>query len=127
MKVSFSAGMIVLDANVLLDLYLYHRETRDIFIRVLEELQERIWIPHQAIKEFWQNRDSKLRDPRESDAVSRDLESRSTGAINALRAWVNRVRLPRTSVDQLSDILSQAFKAVIEEVKKQAEVTRVRP
>ena len=65
----FSDGMIVVDANVLLDLYLYHETTRDEFIRVLERLQERLWVPHQAVKEFWRNRDSKIRDPGESDAT----------------------------------------------------------
>jgi predicted nucleic acid-binding protein len=114
----FSGGMIVVDANVLLDLYLYHGKTRDEFMRVLEKLRDRIWVPHQVVKEFWKNRDSKLRDPRESDAASRDLESRSAEAVNKLRAWSNRVRMPRADVDRLADTLSQAFKTVIDEVKK---------
>jgi predicted nucleic acid-binding protein len=115
----FSAGMIVVDANVLLDLYLYHQQTRDEFIRVLERLQERLWVPHQAIKEFWRNRDSKIRDPRESDATSGELEKHSAETINHLRAWSNRVRLPSVDKDRLAETISQAFKAVIEEVKKQ--------
>jgi hypothetical protein len=116
----FSGGMIVLDANVLLDLYLYHKTTRDVFISVLVNLQGHIWAPHQVLKEFWKNRDSKLRDPRESDATSRDLQSRSIAAVSTLRAWSNRVRLPKAKTDQLSDMLSQAFEAVTAEVEKVA-------
>ena len=117
----FSDGMIVVDANVLLDLYLYYTKTRDTFILVLSALQERLWVPHQVVKEFWKNRDNKLRDPRETDSISRDLENRSTTAINTLRAWSNRVHLPREAIDELSRTLSNAFQSVIGEVKKQAD------
>ena len=53
------------------------------------------------------------------DATSDELEKHSTEAIKHLRAWSNRVRLPIVDKDRLAETISQAFKAVIEEVKKQ--------
>jgi hypothetical protein len=117
----FSDGMIALDANVLLDLYLYHQKTRDDFIGVLDGLKECLWIPHQVMMEFWKNRDNKLRDPRESDAVSKKLDDDSSRITGYLRTWCNRVRLPKADKDRLADTLSDAFKAVVEDVKKLAD------
>src|SRR5947208_978041 len=47
-----TSGMIVLDTNVLIDLYRYHKQTRDEFLLVLDNIKERLWFPHQVIKEF---------------------------------------------------------------------------
>lgn len=46
----------VFDTNVLLNLYRYTSQTRDDLIRVLEQLQQRIWFPHQVGLEFSRNR-----------------------------------------------------------------------
>ena len=46
----------VLDTNVLLNLYRYSDETREEFFRILEKIQERIWIPNQVGTEFFTNR-----------------------------------------------------------------------
>lgn len=54
-------AFIALDANVLLNLYRYTPETRDEFLRVMEALQERLWAPHQAVLEFFNNRMNALK------------------------------------------------------------------
>jgi PIN like domain len=47
---------LVLDTNMLLNVYRYREDTRERFIEILEQLKERIWIPHQAIYEYQNNR-----------------------------------------------------------------------
>src|SRR5438128_8631528 len=44
------------DTNVLLNIYRYTSETREVFFRVLEGLQSRLWVPHQAALEFHRRR-----------------------------------------------------------------------
>lgn len=53
----FTRGLVVLDTNVLLNLYRSNNRTRKDTFSVLEKLRDRIWIPHQVLTEFWRNRD----------------------------------------------------------------------
>lgn len=60
----FSRAMVVLDANVLLDLYRY---TQDARVQVLAALrliadQQRLWLPHQVGLEFVRNRANAVKD-----------------------------------------------------------------
>src|SRR6266851_3998003 len=63
----FQHGLVVPDTNVLLNLYRYNHETRDDFFNVLQRLGSQLWVPHQALVEFWRNRESALSDPTEGD------------------------------------------------------------
>lgn len=49
-------GLIVLDTNVLLNLYRLPTTARDELVSVLELLKERLWIPHQVSLEFQRRR-----------------------------------------------------------------------
>lgn len=49
-------GTIVLDTNVLLDAYRLPSEGREGLIALIDQLKERIWIPHQVALEFQKNR-----------------------------------------------------------------------
>jgi hypothetical protein len=48
--------LFVPDANVLLDLYRFSEKTRNELMEVFESIKLRIWLPHQAGKEFFDNR-----------------------------------------------------------------------
>ncbi|MFN5239722.1 MAG: PIN-like domain-containing protein, partial [Aphanizomenon sp.] len=48
----WSEGIFVVDANVLLNLYRYSSGTRKELEKALEVVKDRIFIPHQAAKEF---------------------------------------------------------------------------
>lgn len=52
----WAESVIVLDANILLNLYRYGQETRNTFLKVLEEYKERLWIPYNIGEEFFRNR-----------------------------------------------------------------------
>jgi len=51
-KALWDTGTIVLDTNVLLDLYRLPATARDEFISLLDDVKARIWIPHQVALEF---------------------------------------------------------------------------
>ncbi|MBV7564688.1 PIN domain-containing protein [Pseudomonas sp. sia0905] len=48
--------LFVFDTNILLNLYRYSDETRALFIKVLEGLRGRIWIPYKVAAEYLENR-----------------------------------------------------------------------
>lgn len=52
------SALIILDANVLLNLYRYTDEAREEFLEILgfQNLSERLWLPFQVALEFHQNR-----------------------------------------------------------------------
>lgn len=58
---SLRTGLVVLDANVLLNAYRYHEPTRSDLFAILEALGDRLFVPHQAAKEFWKNREATIR------------------------------------------------------------------
>src|SRR5437660_4489215 len=55
-------GWFVLDANILLNLYRYQEKARGEFMKVLEALAPRIWVPHQALLEYQRNRVKTIRE-----------------------------------------------------------------
>jgi PIN domain-containing protein len=110
-------GMVVLDANVLLNLYRYTDRARDDLLSVMSRLDERLWIPHQVLTEFWRNRDSVLRDPRETERIGREMSGQREKALVAFRAWANRVSLPADRATRLAEQLGEGFDAVLAEVE----------
>jgi hypothetical protein len=49
-------GLIVIDANVLLNMYRYSTTTRQDLVTLFRRLQPRLWLPHQAAQEFLDGR-----------------------------------------------------------------------
>lgn len=52
----WDTSIFVFDANILLNLYRYSDTTRSEFLRVLEKIKGRSWLPHQAAEEYLNNR-----------------------------------------------------------------------
>ena len=55
-KKIWADGLLTLDANVLLDLYRYHENTRNSILRSIEAFNGRIWLSHQTAEEYFRNR-----------------------------------------------------------------------
>lgn len=49
-------AIFVFDANILLGLYRYSDATRKEFFSTLATIKDRCWLPHQAVKEYFDNR-----------------------------------------------------------------------
>ena len=49
-------GIFVFDANILLNLYRFSKDTTDALLKALEKLSSRIWIPYQVASEFMRRR-----------------------------------------------------------------------
>jgi predicted nucleic acid-binding protein len=103
-----TSGLVVIDTNVLLNLYRYNDQTRDDLLSVLRRLGERLWIPRQVVEEFWRNREAVLRDPRDTAKTTEELNGERDRAIRTFRTWTNRVGLSPERTDELVDVLSTA-------------------
>lgn len=51
---------IVMDTNVLLDIYRYSKETADQILQLMETLKERLWMPYQVAEEYHKDRNEKV-------------------------------------------------------------------
>ncbi len=120
-----NSGLVVPDANVLLNLYRYNRPGQDALLDVLEKLAERIWVPHQVMREFWRNRESALRDPRETATKAIEQINEAGDAIQkAIRTWKNRIALPE---DQEPELERQVSGFVAELARKVESLTDTAP
>ena len=52
----WEGAVIVLDTNILLNLYRYSEATRDEILSVMEKLKDRLWMPYQVGLEYFNNR-----------------------------------------------------------------------
>ena len=109
-------GLVVVDANVLLNLYRYDDQARDALVGVLRALGDRLWVPHQVLVEFWRNRESVLRDPRDVQKTVKELGDLRDRALRAFRTWANRVSLPEEQAAGLSRPLAEAFASLANNV-----------
>ena len=64
--------IFVFDANVLLNIYRYTSETREELFDILEQLQQRIWLPHQAMLEYLENREEVIS---QQYSIAADIEA----------------------------------------------------
>jgi hypothetical protein len=109
-------GIVVPDTNVFLNLYRYNEKTRNDLFAVLRGLEDRLWVPHQVVVEFWRNREAVLRDPRDTSTTGEELSSQRDKAINTVKSWANRVGLGQEQTENLTQVLMAAFTKVIAEV-----------
>lgn len=87
---AWDEGVLTTDANVLLDLYRYNKETREALLTALESFKGKFWISHQTSKEFVKNRRTVISDMANDFAKAQkpiaDLEKEIQAATKAIRA-----------------------------------------
>lgn len=109
----FRAGMVVLDTNVLLNLYRSNSRTRTDTLEVLNSLRERLWIPHQVLTEFWRIREQgSVRHHHNSRAreVSAALDKVNRSAKDALKRWITEVHLKNDA--EVTERISAALESL---------------
>jgi len=79
----WDTSLFVFDANILLNLYRYSDTTRNEFLRILDKIKDRAWLPHRAAEEYLNNRLSVIDQQEKSyddtvksiESLKRDLEN----------------------------------------------------
>lgn len=116
---------IVLDANVLLNLYRYTKSTQEQMLRTLERYKERLWLPSQSAQEFFRNRKSTISDQM---AIYNTL-AKGLCQSDSRKKVLNEVsRHLHIDIDELKHIVDECEKSrferineYLEKVKKQEE------
>ncbi|MCE9662970.1 PIN-like domain-containing protein [Halomonas sp. M5N1S17] len=80
----WGTSLFVFDANILLNLYRYSDTTRSEFLRILEKIKDRAWIPHRAAEEYLNNRLSVIdQQERSYDETQKSIETLKSDLENA--------------------------------------------
>ncbi|MGW6427726.1 PIN-like domain-containing protein [Nocardia sp. NPDC055053] len=106
-----------MDTNVLLNLYRYNESTTADLLAVLLAARERLFIPHQVVREFWRNRQTVLGGlgtaKKEAQAA---LAKNCTSTQNAIRLWAKSVALPDERLSELLGKTDEFFRSISEEL-----------
>ncbi|QQQ78943.1 hypothetical protein IOD16_11255 [Saccharothrix sp. 6-C] len=96
------SALVVVDANVLLNLYRYTESTRDDLLGLLRGVGDRLWVPHQVMREFWRNRLTVLAGrAAATDQVLTALAKQQRAADDALHQWAKTTALADAVRDDL--------------------------
>ena len=110
-------GLFTVDANVLLSFYRYSPSARQAFVDVFAALGDRLWLSHQAGREFWRNRTRALDDRTTATKVLTDqLQVAMSTAEGAVSGWAKRTAAADSIVESLREPLVKAF----EDARKKA-------
>lgn len=111
------SGLVVVDTNVLLNLYRYHSAAREDLFRILQALGERLFVPNQVASEFWRNRESTIRASTQQTAQLRgELEAHRSRSLQSIATWAGRVALSPESSEDLTGSLAQAYEEVFSRI-----------
>jgi hypothetical protein len=96
------SALVVLDTNVLLNLYRYNELTRNDLLEILQGLGNRLWVPHQVMREFWRNRLGVLvsRDASSQEALIA-LRKQQRATAEAIHQWAKTIAIEPAERDIL--------------------------
>jgi hypothetical protein len=108
-------GLFAVDANVLLGLYRRPKEARGQLIEALQDLGDRLWVPHQAAMDYLRNRLKVLMQQRTAktqlSAAFDEIEARAQNDLQQLLQ-----RMSRREIEPLESSFKKAFKKLRTEV-----------
>ncbi|MEV7372091.1 PIN domain-containing protein [Streptomyces sp. NPDC090301] len=110
--------LVTLDTNVLLNLYRFTPQARNELLSVLRTLQDRLWVSHQVAKEYYSRRMTAVSEHINLyTSVPKALADSRNKAIQELNTFAKRRSMSPEERSKLVDPLSEAFEAVIAEIK----------
>lgn len=120
---AWKEGILTVDANVLLDLYRYHAETRASLLKALEHFKGRIWLSHQSTEEFLRNRSKVISTALRTEKSIRETIETHRGHIDSTANDLKGLRiLPETVIETFrttaKEVLDVAIKSLESEVAK---------
>lgn len=117
-KALWKHGIFVVDANVVLNLYRYSTETRKQLEATLRSLKTRLFIPHQAAREFLRNRLSVTAGQADeyTRAITRLNELAGTLSDRKKHPYLEELELPRftETVNRLRELLEGQRTALLD-------------
>ncbi|MFD3259743.1 PIN-like domain-containing protein [Paenibacillus lentus] len=112
--------IFVFDANVFLNLYRYSEETRNQLIDIMNQLKDRIWIPHQAALEYHSNRISVLLEQQDAfNNVQNKLQEVSNDFLKDLEKRLRdyNKQHPSINIKSIHERIKLAISEIIDDLK----------
>jgi len=110
-------GLIVLDTNVLLNIYRYSDETRKEFFKILKhsKIKKRLWIPYQVAHEFHKNRATVIVEQKEPhQKVSSIVNKNFTNLIDEIKKTNIHKHHPFLDISSVVNTIEESRKTIIE-------------
>lgn len=121
LRSAYANGVVVLDTNVLLDLYRLSPTARNSLMNVVEGLNANIFVPHQVASEFHRGRARAVAERLEEIENSRSqLEEVSNKAKGAIRHIATRAYGSVTHAGESIDAVTAGFKVAFNFVERAA-------
>ncbi|MDL5022656.1 PIN-like domain-containing protein [Bacillus velezensis] len=117
-------SVIVLDTNILLNLYRYSKETSEKLFALLEKSKDRLWLPHQIALEFHLNRTNVILDQQTSyEKIESILRKKSSEIESSLKKELGSYRKKHVtlSIDSIIDQIKSSIDGLISEILKEKE------
>lgn len=118
---ALTSALVVVDTNLLLNLYRYTESTCDDLLGVLESLDERLWIPPQVMREFWRNRLSVLTNRGSAGESAMTVLGRQQRAgADAINQWAKTLAVAPDEAVRLRKLLATAYDEVTDAIRTHA-------
>jgi PIN like domain len=118
---ALQAALVVIDANVLLNLYRYNESTRDDLLEVLARLGGRLWIPNQVLREFWRNRLAVMASRGAgTDQALTALSKQQRATSDTIKQWAKTIAIETSDRDRLLDRVTDLYAELESEIRKYA-------
>lgn len=106
----------VFDANILLNIYRYSKQTRSLFIKILKEFEDRIWLSHQAAYEFHERRLGVIK-------LQRDAYEKIDNSFQKIKKEMenNFSRHPYIKIEKITSKIEKVRKNINKELNKTKE------
>jgi rRNA-processing protein FCF1 len=123
---AMKVGLVVPDANVLLNLYRFQATARDELLGALGTVSDRLWIPYQVGLEFHRNRLGVMKEQEEYfNKTLRDFHDSTTILVDKIRAFKRRLALSDDHVREIEDAITSMDERVGVEILKAGEFNEV--
>lgn len=107
---ALATGLLSLDANVLLSFYRFSPTAQKALVEVLEALDDRLWVSHQAVREFWRNRCAAIDGRNQArETVRQSLEEGERKLLQAIDTWAKQTAVPTDIKDEVKERLTSGF------------------
>jgi peptidoglycan hydrolase CwlO-like protein len=110
-KKIWEKGILIFDANVLLNLYRYSDSTRNTILNLIERFKDRIWLPHQSALEYNKNRYEVIADQEKA-------YKEFTEKITQIQTDLQSTSKPPFLSDSVHKDLNKVFEKVTSEVEE---------
>tara|TARA_R110002020_G_scaffold61545_1_gene165507 strand:- start:3354 stop:4574 length:1221 start_codon:yes stop_codon:yes gene_type:complete len=116
-------SILTVDTNVLLDLYRYHHNTREVLLESLNLFGGRAWISYQVAEEFFRNRSSVILS---STQAFNEAEKNLLEIKKIIEEPLRKMKSSRIIPDQIGKNLEEKFEAALDSANSELQQVRTK-